>query len=217
MQITFQNVTISFHVDYGRGKQFKLLGTPEGHLTLKVPPKTSEAQIIAFMKTHETQLLHYHKKTTQRDIVHAKKQYDTTERYLVLGKTMALTDVLTDVPDSAPLIQMALKKHYTTLSKEIIRKRVKHFEKVIGVKARSITIVDSPKTWGTCNHLGDLTFNYKLSMATPNVIDYVIIHELTHILHLNHDRSFWRKVGAIDSNYKAHEDYLKQFGPFMSI
>ena len=217
MQIIFQDVTISFHVDYGRGKQFKLLGTPEGHLTLKVPAKTSETQIMAFMKAHETQLLHYHKKTTQRELINAKKQYDITEWYLVLGKTMALSDLLSERPASPELIQVALKKYYTTLTKEIIKKRVKYFEKVIGVKAHSITVVDSPKTWGTCNHLGDLTFNYKLSMATPDVIDYVIIHELTHILHLNHDRSFWRKVGAVDSNYKAHEDYLKQFGPFMSI
>ena len=114
-------------------------------------------------------------------------------------------------------VQLVLKKFYTTQTKEIVKKRVKHYEKIIGVKAKSITVLDSPKTWGTCNSYKELTFNYKLSMAPLPVIDYVVIHELCHILHLNHDRSFWRKVGAFDPDFKKHEDYLSRFSSVMTI
>ena len=54
-------------------------------------------------------------------------------------------------------------------------------------------------------------------MALPQVIDYVVIHELCHILHMNHDRSFWRKVGMFDPNYKQHQAYLEKFGVVMTV
>ena len=96
-------------------------------------------------------------------------------------------------------------------------KRVRYYEPIIGVKAKSITVIDSPKTWGTCNSKKELTFNYKLAMASPGAIDYVVIHELTHLHHLNHDRSFYRKLGTYDKDYKQHEAYLAKFGGFMTI
>ena len=80
-----------------------------------------------------------------------------------------------------------------------------------------MTIVDSHNAWGTCNSLKELTFNYRLSMSPLPVIDYVVVHELCHILHMNHDRSFWRKVGTFDPDYKNHEAYLTRFGGVMTL
>ena len=90
-------------------------------------------------------------------------------------------------------------------------------KKSLASKLNQLPVVDSPRTWGTCNSNKDLTFNYKLSMAPTNVIDYVVIHELCHIHHMNHDRSFWRKVGMYDPNYKQHQAYLEKFGGVMTI
>ena len=54
-------------------------------------------------------------------------------------------------------------------------------------------------------------------MAPIEVIDYVIIHELCHLLHMNHDRSFWRRVGSIMPDYKEKEEYLERYGHSMSL
>ena len=217
MEIKFDEITLSFHVEYGRGKKMKLLGTPEGHLTLKVPTHTSEHQIFEFMNANKKQLLTYYHQINSRQVIAHKKNYQTDELYLVDGKAVPLTTILDVIPSTDQEIQSALKHYYTKKTREIIKNRVKYYEKRIGVTAKSITIVDSRTTWGTCNHKKELTFNYKLSIAPIAVIDYVVIHELVHILHLNHDRSFWRKVGSFDTNYKQHEDYLKQFGHFMTV
>ncbi len=69
-------------------------------------------------------------------------------------------------------------------------------------------ISDSKSTWGTCDSMRQLTFNWKLAMAPLEVIDYVVVHEMCHLVHLNHDRSFWRLVGKILPNYEQRENWL---------
>lgn len=217
MQININNQTIVFNVQYSKRKKFALDVTPEGHITVKAPSKSTEAEILDFIKSNSKALLDFQTKLENRKYISRNKNYNEEENFLYLGKAHTLSELLECVPETEETAQILLKKLYTKKTKKIINQRVKHFEKVIGVKAKSITIVDSPRTWGTCNGFKELTFNYKLSMAPVNIIDYVVIHELCHILHLNHDRSFWRKVGTFDPNYKAHEAYLSKFGYVMTI
>ncbi|WP_054740458.1 M48 family metallopeptidase [Cellulosilyticum ruminicola] len=217
MKITLNDTEIFFHVQYSKRKKMTLEATAEGHITVKAPSKSTEEDIMAFMRANNKVLVDFQKRLENRKFISSQKKYNEDENFLYLGKACTLGDLLEVIPETEEEIQMALKKFYTTKTKEIIKKRVKHFEKVIGVKAKSMMIVDSPKSWGTCNGLKELTFNYRLSMAPLNVIDYVVIHELCHILHLNHDRSFWRKVGAFDPNYEAHQNYLARFNGVMTI
>ena len=134
-----------------------------------------------------------------------------------MGKVCKLRDLLPEPPDTEEEIQSELKRLYTKKTKKIIRERVGYYEKIIGVKAAGITIVDTNQAWGTCNSRRELTFNYRLSMAPLATIDSVVIHELCHILHLNHDRSFWRKVGSYDPNYEKNHAYLDRLGFVMTV
>lgn len=217
MQITINDKEIVFNVQYGKRKKFVLEVTPEGHITVKAPSKSTEEEIFNFIRANSKALLKFQEQLDNRKYVSHKKSYTETENFLYLGKACTLNDILETIPETEEETQLLLKKFYMTQMRKIAKERVKHFEKIIGVKAKSVTIVDSPRSWGTCNSLKELTFNYKLSMAPLPVIDYVVIHELCHILHMNHDRSFWRKVGTFDSNYKAHQDYLARFGGVMTI
>lgn len=217
MKIILNNKEIVFHVTYGKGKKMTLEMTPEGHITVKAPAQTTEGQICEFIKANAKPILTFQERLENRKYISSQKNYTHTETFLFQGKACQLSDLIEVLPETEEETQRLLKKFYTAQTKQIVKKRVKHFEKIIGVNSKSITIVDSPKAWGTCNHYKELTFNYKLSMAPLPVIDYVVIHELCHILHLNHDRSFWRKVGAFDPHYKEHEDYLARFGGVMTI
>jgi predicted metal-dependent hydrolase len=81
----------------------------------------------------------------------------------------------------------------------------------------TIEVVESKTKWGSCSSDKNLTFNYRLAMAPIEVIDYVIIHELCHLLHMNHDRSFWRRVGSIMPDYKEKQDFLARNGHSMTL
>lgn len=217
MKLIIDEREIVFNTQSTKAKKMTLEATPEGHFTIKIPAKATEDEIFAFVKTHSKAIFAFQDRLENRKYISSKKNYTEDETFLFQGKACQLGELLETIPETEEEIQLLLKKFYITQTKVIVKKRVKHFEKLIGVNAKSITVVDSPCSWGTCNSYKELTFNYRLSMAPLQVIDYVVIHELCHIHHLNHDRSFWRKVGAYDPHFKEHQDYLARFGGVMTI
>ncbi|WP_167959284.1 M48 family metallopeptidase [Anaerosporobacter faecicola] len=217
MQYKLDSYEITYQVQYGKRQKITMELSPEGLVTLKAPLKTPVLELEQFLQANKKVILRLYKNLENRVVISREKTYQEEEIFLYLGKACKLQDLLPSLPDTEEAIQNALYSFYTKQTKEITKERVAYYEKQIGVKSKSVTIVNSPKTWGTCNSNKELTFNYRLSMAAPAAIDYVVIHELCHLLHLNHDRSFWRKVGCYDPNYEKHQAYLAQFGAFMTI
>ena len=107
-------------------------------------------------------------------------------------------------------IKQALKRFYYQNCKSLVEKRIRYYQSSFKVKPRSIRIMDSISRWGTCDSKLQLNFNWKLAMAPLEVIDYIVVHEMCHMVHLNHDRSFWRLVGKMLPDYKERESWLTQ-------
>lgn len=98
----------------------------------------------------------------------------------------------------------AAKVYFPKRCEELIRQTGGHYEK--------ITIRDQKTRWGSCSQTGTLSFNYRLMMAPPEVIDYVIVHELCHLTHMNHSKAFWNMVAGILPDYAERKHWLKQHG-----
>lgn len=219
MDIKIGERTIYYQVQYTRASKFQLDLTPEGLVTVKAPKGSGPQEINSFLRKNSKSITRLYDYLDNRQFISSKKEYDEEENYLYLGRACKMHELpgfeVDDDVDQSELPNL-LKKYYTDQTKKLIKKRVRHYEKIIGVSAKSITIVDSVKTWGTCNSARELTFNYRLSMAPPASLDYVVIHELCHIHHMNHDRSFWREVGSIDRDYKAHSAFFDRYGGVMT-
>lgn len=69
--------------------------------------------------------------------------------------------------------------------------------------------------WGSCRHDGSIQLNWKLIMAPPPVIDYVIVHELSHLVHFNHSPAFWALVASHCPDFKQHRQWLKNNGSLL--
>ena len=80
-----------------------------------------------------------------------------------------------------------------------------------------ITVRDQKTRWGSCSSTGTLSFNYRLMFAPPRVLDYVVIHELCHLTHMNHSREFWNLVASVMPEYKIHRNWLKEHGQELHI
>ena len=95
---------------------------------------------------------------------------------------------------------------------KIIPARVEYFAKVIGVTYGKITIRNQKTRWGSCSSKGNLNFNCLLMLAPPEVLDYVVVHELCHRKQMNHSKAFWAEVEKVCPDYKAAKKWLKEEG-----
>jgi predicted metal-dependent hydrolase len=80
----------------------------------------------------------------------------------------------------------------------------------MGLTCRSVRITDAKERWGSCNAAGSLNFAWRLVMAPPPVIDYVIVHELAHLVEMNHSQRFWGLVGRILPDYAVRRKWLRE-------
>jgi len=95
-----------------------------------------------------------------------------------------------------------LKSFYVKASRKYIDKRLRFYQPGFKVKYKSFNIENDNRRWGSCDSKRQLTFHWKLMVFPEHAIDYVIIHEMCHLTHMNHDRSFWRLVGKHCPDYK---------------
>ena len=92
-----------------------------------------------------------------------------------------------------------------------IPSRVEHFAQIIGVTYGRITIRHQKTRWGSCSSSGNLNFNCALMNTTPEIIDYVVVHELCHRKQMNHSALFWAEVEKVLPNYKELRSALKNY------
>lgn len=94
----------------------------------------------------------------------------------------------------------------------VIPEKTAYFAPMVGVQYGRITIRNQKTRWGSCSSKGNLNFNCLLMLAPPEVLDYVVVHELCHRKEMNHSPRFWGEVAKIMPDYKKHEKWLKTEG-----
>ena len=99
-------------------------------------------------------------------------------------------------------VKKALMEWYLEHAEEKIKERVSRFAQLIGKWPASIEIKNQEKRWGSCSRSGIIRFNWKIIMAPISVMDYVIVHELCHLIYPHHSSQFWQKVQSIIPDYK---------------
>lgn len=158
-------------------------------VTVRAPRSASEKDIEEILKKKEAWISK-----------HIEKIKKTKER-LEAGPTEKLTR-----EKVIALAEEALK---------VIPARVEYFARVIGVTYGKITIRNQKTRWGSCSSKGNLNFNCLLMLAPPEVLDYVVVHELCHRKQMNHSKAFWSEVEKVLPDYKEARKWLKEEGSQM--
>ena len=109
-------------------------------------------------------------------------------------------------------MRKAMEKWYRKKADRIINDRVGIYIEKIGKKPQNVTVKEQKRRWGSCTAKGKLYFNWRIIMAPPGIIDYVVVHEMCHLAYLNHSKIFWQKVGSIFPDYKKRRKWLKDNG-----
>lgn len=95
---------------------------------------------------------------------------------------------------------------------KVIPERVAYYAPLVGVRYGRITIRNQRSRWGSCSSQGNLNFNCLLMLAPPEVMDYVVVHELCHRKEMNHSDAFWAEVARVLPDYKNRQNWLKENG-----
>ena len=107
-------------------------------------------------------------------------------------------------------VKRALETLYRRKARERFEARADQFSKQMGVEYEKIEIRNQRTKWGSCSTTGTLGLNWRLMMAPPEIVDYVVIHELAHLREPNHTDEFWSLVADHDSEYEAHSAWLTE-------
>ena len=118
--------------------------------------------------------------------------------------------ILLSGPDIFPdTVREQLRDALIERAKERIAQRLDHYTPLIGRRPGRVTIREQRTKWGSCSSQGNLNFNWKLIMAPPEALDYVVIHELCHLHEFNHSPKFWERVARYQPDYAVWRDFLR--------
>lgn len=120
--------------------------------------------------------------------------------------------------DTSPeAVRAQLKSYLVERARKKIDERLAHFIPLIGRAPNRVAIRDQKTRWGSCSSGNNLNFNYKLIMAPPEALDYVVIHELCHLYEFNHSAKFWKRVSLFQSDYLIWKRWLKENGRILGV
>jgi predicted metal-dependent hydrolase len=99
----------------------------------------------------------------------------------------------------------ALKKE----AKSYFKKKTEYYSNLMGLKYSRITITSAQKRFGSCNSMGNISFSYRLMLYPEPAREYVIVHELAHLLEMNHSKRFYKIIESVLPDYKWRKSLLK--------
>jgi predicted metal-dependent hydrolase len=109
------------------------------------------------------------------------------------------------------------KEFYREKAEQKIKERLKLIEEKFQAKPASIKVLDLQNCWASWTPKDGLNFHWKCAMAPVPVLDYIITHEMVHLLYPNHSKEFWDELDKKMPNYREQENWLKQNGVKLSL
>lgn len=106
-------------------------------------------------------------------------------------------------------LSAALRKFYEKSGREQLTKSVGYHSQLMNLYPRALSFRSQKTRWGSCSSKGNVSLNWRLIAAPNECLDYVVIHELSHLKYQNHSKRFWNLVETYSPNWKIHRKWLR--------
>lgn len=110
------------------------------------------------------------------------------------------------------IIKKELKLFLKKSARTFLEKQLSQYAKLMNLKYQTLTLREQKTRWGSCSGQDRISLNWRLVHYPPAVINYVIVHELAHLVQRNHSPQFWQLVAQYDPDYSEHRSYLRKYG-----
>lgn len=199
----------------------------QGELIVHAPMKLKIDDIFKYISEKEKWIVS--KQKEMQDKLSINKDIINYNEYLFLGKKYRVEKfngikkielsnnsfVMPDIEKDRELLSM--KKWYMTNAKKILSERLEYFADLMQLDYASFKICNSKTKWGSCDNYRNIKLNYRLIMLPHKAIDYVIIHELSHIIEFSHSKEFYKIVSLVMPSYKLQQKVLKSYDYVLSL
>ncbi|MFH0984431.1 MAG: SprT family zinc-dependent metalloprotease [Candidatus Omnitrophota bacterium] len=197
--------------------------TQDARLIVRVPPRMPVETVHALVRQKLPWILRRQNFAREHYLPSAPKTFTAGEKFLYLGKEYELLIVPGTYgalsfngkgfflrEGCVSLARWIFRDWYREQAAVFMNERVRYYANRIGARYSEIAISNAQRRWGSCSSKGVLNFSWRLMMAPPEVVDYVVVHEVVHLEILNHSQAFWHQVKALAPDYLKAKHWLER-------
>lgn len=197
-----------------RRKTLSLQIKSDGSLVVRAPMRYDITRINRFIAEKNkwiiTKQLEMKNRLNLRNEMLMKQELSRGEGIMFLGEKIK-------IPFKNAQNKTEIIDWYKREALKYITPQLDNFAYQLGKKYSKIKITSARKRWGSCSGRGNINFSWRLIMAPKATVNYVIAHEVAHLLHKNHSAKFWNCVAQMVSDYKTHHFWLKKNGFLLDL
>ena len=233
--INFGELSVTYEVVRCARRTLGVVVSPDGRVEVRAPYNVSQDSIVAFAERTKPWIF---KHLTRYKQAYAPRSFVNGESLPYLGKQYKLRIISDDAATFPVLtgsslriyvarglgdevqceaVRQALGAWYATQAQQILVARLNELAVRLGACPKAVKVKHQVCRWGSCTAQGVINLNLQLVMAPPEVIDYVLVHELCHLRVRSHQREFWEEVARYDPEYKKHRKWLRSHGHTLSF
>ncbi len=185
---------------------------------LSVPRFCSRRKAVNFVNEHLGWIM------TELAKIPKMKKFENGDKFLLFGQKVEIShqekarcgvilegDKLV-VSGGAEFLHRRIKDYIKREAQKRFYEQSQNLAQRIGKKLIGVSIKDTKSRWGSCSSLNHINYNWRIALAPCEVIDYLLAHEVAHLAHQDHSKSFWDCVNFLNSDWKTGHDWLKKHG-----
>lgn len=223
---------IEYSLVRSRRKTVSIYIERDGKVAVYAPETLNKQQIEDVIESKRKWIYTHLAEWRDMNARKVQREYVNGEGFLYLGRTYRLkliseSDFPLMLKDGYFCLQgekrtvadadSVFKEFYRTKGMDRIPKRVEYYQTKLDVQPKSIRVIELKNRWASCTPSGNLNFHWKCMMAPITIIDYIVVHELTHILFPNHSPAFWNQVDKVLPDFRERKMWLRKHGVGMDL
>lgn len=199
-------------------------------ITVIAPEGTTKEEVLETVKAKSKWIVKKLFQIREMEYRKREKQYINGESFIYMGRNYSL-QIICDEKITFPeaklfrgrlyvytntkdenIIKKTLENWYRDKAKEKIEERIKYYQPNFDIRPKKVVVKDQQKRWGSCTKTHELRFNFRCIMAPSPILDYIVVHEMCHMVHMNHSKDFWNLLKSILPDYEQRKNLLRNNG-----
>ena len=235
LKFEYKDKEIEFNIIRRKRKSISIKIESTGQIIVSAPLRINKEEILQVVKSKSDWIVKNQAEIKKRGLNKIAREISEGSTFMYLGEEYPLHLIVDEYIKNITVehnkdslerqgfiihtntmdvekIKMAFEKWYREETLKIVTKRIDYYASNFKDKVTCIRVKEQKRRWASCTGKNAILFNWRISMARADVLDYIVVHEMCHMDHRNHSKYFWNRVEEIMPNYKEKHAWLKANG-----